>query len=134
MGTIYKKLCDIDFTKVQSYEYAIDEYYKDISIYDIASYYIHLNHLRDSIYDAEIVVDDKTRYLRINADRNNCLLDFNKINAEQLVMMLETKSSRLDDKIDIDSIIKKITAVDINDYISHVWYEGGGEDYIDVKK
>ncbi len=78
--------------------------------------------------------EGKTHNLRINDERNNCLLDFEPIDVEQLVMILETKSLEDIEGLDVNKIIYDITGVDLNDYISHVWYEGGGEDYIEIER
>lgn len=133
-----KKLNEIDFTKVESYEYSLPDYFNDVSFYKVAKHYLKLNHLRDKIFDYELHLTNDpegvTHYLRINDERNNCLLDFNPINVEKMVMILETNSLEDNDNIKVNEIIKNVTGIDINDYISHVWYEGGGEDHIVIKK
>ena len=133
MKIVYKKINKIDFEEVSSYEYAVDEYFNDISFYDIASNYLCLNHLEDFVYDAEIKTDSEINYLKINAKYNNCFLNFEPINIEELIYFLETGSKEFNPKIDINNIIKKITGIDLKDYVSHVWYKSGGDDYIDVK-
>ena len=131
-----KKLGEIDFTKVESYEYSLSDYFNDVSFYEVASHYLKLNHLRDRIYDYELHIkgesEDKTHNLRIDNERNNCLLDYKPIAVEQMVMVLETHTLDMDGSVDTNEIIKKITGLDLNNYISHVWYEGGGEDYIQI--
>lgn len=138
MSLKYKKISDIDFAKVESYEYSTSDYFKDVSFYKVASHYLKLNHLRDEIFDYELHLkndpEGKTHYLRINDKLNNCLFDFEPINVEQMVMILETKSLENTDSIEVNKIINDITGIDLKDYISHVYYEGGGEDYIEIER
>lgn len=121
---------DIDFTRVSEFEYDLEKYYRDVPFLKVARKYIKLNHLRDKIYDANIIVDGNEKYLRINAERNNCLLDFVNIDVETLVNILETQSMKTNRDIKVNQIIKDITKIDLEDFICHVYYEGGGEDFI----
>lgn len=134
---LFKMINEIDFTKVSCYEYDQDKYFENISFYKVVCHYLKLNHLRDRIFDYEIHLDNdidgKTHYLRINDDINSCLFDFEPIDIESLVMILETNSFNYDDKLDAKSIVRQITGVDIKDYINHVWFENG-EDVIIIGK
>lgn len=114
---------DIDFVKVDFITYAVDEYLNDIPMYDLVVSYINLYPLSDNAYqgtfnEQKVVVNTKT---------NTCYIDGEKIDGEQFVILFEGED------VDPCPIIKKITGVDLDDYISDVTYSDGTTEYLDVK-
>lgn len=115
---------DIDFVKVDFITYAVDEYLNDIPMYDLVASYINLYPLSDNTYqgtfnEQKVVVNTKT---------NTCFINGEKIDGEQFVMLFEGED------VDPCPIIKKITGVDLDDYISDVTYSDGTTEYLDVKR
>ena len=115
---------DIDFTKVDFITYAIDEYLHDIPMYDLVAYYIELFPLSENECQAIL---DGGRVIIVNTKSNECYLDGEKMSAEQFVLFYEGKS------VDPCPIIKRITGIDLDDYISDVTYEDGTVEYLKVK-
>lgn len=114
---------DIDFTKVNFITYAVDEYLNDIPVYDLVSYYIMLYRIDDHVYKGKLNDQDVT----VNAKINTIYYDGEELNGEQFVMMFEGEN------VDPVPIIKKITGIDLDDYISDVTYFDGTVEYLDVK-
>ena len=102
---------DIDFTQVDFITYAVDEYLRDIPIFEIVTYYEDLFPFSNNTYQAVL---DGGRLLSVNTKTNECYLDGELMNAEQIVLFYEGEN------VDPVPIIKKITGVDLDDYISDV--------------
>ena len=119
-----RKSKDIDFTQVDFITYAVDEYLRDIPVFELVTYYVDLYPLSDSTYQAVL---DGGRLLSVNIKTNECYLDGELMNGEQIVLFYEGES------VDPVPIIKKITGVDLDDYISDVTYKDGTTEYLDVK-
>ena len=115
---------DIDFTQVDFITYAVDEYLNDIPMYELVAYYIELFPLDEHFCQAVL---DGERVISINTKTNECFLDGEKIDGEQFVLFYEGEG------VDPVPIIKKITGVDLEDYISDVTYKDGTVEYLDVK-
>ena len=115
---------DIDFTQVDFITYAIDEYLNDIPMYELVSYYIELFPLDEHVCQAIL---DGNRIISVNTKSNECFLDGEKINGEQFILFYEGE------RIDPCPIIKKITGIDLDDYISDVTYKNGTIEYLNVK-
>ena len=115
---------DIDFTQVDFITYAVDEYLHDIPIYDLVAYYVELFPISDNSFEAIL---DGGRVLTINIKTNECYIDGEKMNAEEFVNFYEGEN------VDPCPIIKRITGVDLDDYISDVTYKNGVTEYLDVK-
>ena len=114
---------DIDFTKVDFITYAVDEYLSDIPMYDLVSNYVNLYPNGDNCYIGEF---DNHR-VKVNKNTNECYLDNELVNGEEFVMLFEGEN------VDPCPIIKKITGVDLDDYISDVTYMDGSIEYLDAK-
>ena len=104
--------------------YAVDEYLSDIPIFELVTYYVDLYPLSDNIYQATL---DGGRLLSVNTKTNECYLDGELMNGEQIVLFYEGES------VDPAPIIKRITGIDLDDYISDVTYKDGTTEYLDVK-
>ena len=115
---------DIDFTQVDFITYAVDEYLNDIPIYDLVSYYIELFPISENVCQAIL---DGGRILTVNLKTNKCYLDGEVVNGEEFVHLYEG------DNVDPCPVIKRITGVDLDDYISDVTYSDGTTEYLDVK-
>lgn len=115
---------DIDFTQVDFITYAVDEYLSDIPIFELVTYYADLFPLSSNIYQAVL---DGGRLLSVNTKTNECYLDGESMNGEQIVLFYEGES------VDPAPIIKRITGIDLDDYISDVTYKDGTTEYLDVK-
>ena len=115
---------DIDFTKVDFITYAVDEYLNDIPMYELVSHYVELFPL--STNECQAILDGN-RLLIVNTKSNECYLDGEKITAEQFILFYEGEN------VDPCPIIKKITGIDLDDYISDVTYNDGTIEYLDVK-
>ena len=115
---------DIDFTQVDFITYADDEYLNDIPMYELVSHYFELYPLSENTCQAIL---DGGRVLTINVKTNECYIDGEKINGEQFILFYEGEN------IDPVPIIKRITGIDLDDYISDVTYKNGITEYLDVK-
>ena len=115
---------DIDFTQVDFITYAVDEYLSDIPIFELVTYYTDLFPLSSNVYQAVL---DGGRLLSVNIKTNECYLDGELLNGEQIVLFYEGES------VDPVPIIKRITGIDLDDYISDVTYKDGTTEYLDVK-
>ena len=115
---------DVDFTKVDFITYAVDEYLHDIPMYELISHYIELFPLSENTCQAIL---DGGRILTVNTKTNECFVDGEKMNGEQFVLFYEGEN------VDTVPIIKKITGIDLDDYISDVTYKNGITEYLDVK-
>ena len=115
---------DIDFTQVDFITYAVDEYLHDIPMYELVAYYVEFFQISDNECQA---VFDGGAVLIVNTKSNECYFEGEKMNAEQLVSMFEGEN------VDPCPIIKRITGIDLDDYISDVTYKDGTVEYLDVK-
>ena len=115
---------DIDFTKVDFITYAVDEYLHDIPMYELISHYIELFPLSGNTCQALLEGD---RVLTLNTKTNECYLDGEIMNGEQFILFYEGENA------DPVPIIKKITGIDLDDYISEITYKDGTVEYLDVK-
>ena len=115
---------DIDFTQVDFITYAVDEYLRDIPIYELVNYYVDLFPLSENTYQSML---DGGRLLTVNTKTNECYLDGELMNGEQIVLFYEGEN------VDPAPIIKRITGIDLDDYISDVTYKDGTVEYLDVK-
>ena len=115
---------DIDFTQVNFITYAEDEYLNDIPMYELVSHYVELFPLSKNTCQAIL---DGGRILTVNTKTNECYLDGEKMTGEQFVIFYEGGD------VDPVPIIKKITGVDLDDYISDVTYKNGITEYLDIK-
>ena len=113
---------DIDFTKVDFITYAVDQYLNDIPVYPLISHYLPLYRVDSCIHHGEF--DDKK--VVVNDRNNSCYVDGELVSAEEFVQLMEGE-------VDTVPIIKKITDIDLNDYISEVTYCDGTTEYLDVK-
>lgn len=114
---------EIDFTKVNFITYAVDEYLNDIPMYDLVNYYISLFQRDEHTYLGKL----NDRDVIVNTLTNTCYYEGEVINGEQFVMLFEGEES------DPTLVIKKITGIDLDDYISEVTYYDGTSEYLDVK-
>ena len=118
---------DVDFTKVDFIVYAVDEYLKDIPIYEIAANYISLNRDTEKIYSGEFELEGSLCRILVNTNSNQCMINNEMLNAEELVQLFEGEN------VNPNEIIKRITGIDLDDYISEVTYKWGETEYLDVK-
>ena len=118
---------DVDFTHVDFITYAVSEYWNDIPIYEIVSNYIRLYKLDDDTYMGEFENSDGIHQVRVYKSINTCTVDFEPVNPEEFIMLFEGEN------IDPIPIIKKITGIDIDEYISDVTYSDGTTELLDVK-
>lgn len=72
---------DIDFTQVDFITYAVDEYLSDIPIFELVTYYTDLFPLSSNVYQAVL---DGGRLLSVNIKTNECYLDGELLNGEQI--------------------------------------------------
>ena len=114
---------DIDFTKVDFITYAVDEYLNDIPIYELVSHYVVLCKRDENCYEG--IFNECS--VVVNAKTNKCYIDGELFNGEQFVMFAEGED------VDPCPIIKRITGIDLDDYISDVTYSDGTIEYLDVK-
>ena len=118
---------DIDFTKVDFITYAVGEYYNDIPIYDVVIRYINLFQIDEDNYFGEFINDDGAHQVRVNKKTNECSIDYEIVNPEEFIILFEGE------EVDPVPIIKKITGVDLDEYISDVTYDNGTTELLDVK-
>lgn len=114
---------DIDFTKVDFITYDVDEYLNDIPMYELVSNYISLFKRNETSYFGQY----GGHTIIVNVKTNECFMDSEKINAEQFATIFEGE------EVDPCLIIKRITGIDLDDYISDVTYSDGTTEYLEVK-
>lgn len=117
---------DIDFTKVAFITYAVDEYLKDIPLFSVVSNYVQLYQDNEHTYHGNFVVNEVEHSVYVNTKNNKCVIDGEEYNAEQFVILFEGEGKET-------KIIKRITGIDLDDYISDVTYEDGTIEYLDIK-
>ena len=118
---------DIDFTHVDFITYAITEYWNAIPIFEIVSKYIKLFQIDDDTYSGEFEDSDGIHQVRIHKSINTCTVDFEPCNPEEFITLFEGED------VDPVPIIKKLTGVDLDEYISDVTYSDGTVELLDVK-
>ena len=114
---------DIDFTKVDFITYAVDEYLNDIPMYELVSHYVALYKRDENCCEGML----NGYHVVVNTNTNKCYVDGELFNGEQFVLFVEGED------IDPCQIIKRITSIDLDDYISDVTYSDGTVEYLDVK-
>ena len=118
---------DIDFTHVDFITYAYDEYLHDIPMIDLVSNYVKLFEIDEDSYWGQFSINGENHRVIVHKDFYLCYVDDEPYNAEQLVIFFEGE------EVDPVLVIKKITGVDHEDYISDVTYSDGTIELLDVK-
>ena len=118
---------DIDFTHVDFITYAVGEYWNAIPIYDVVNNYVQLFQIDEDTYSGEFINESGHHHIRVHKRTNKCLVDYEYVNPEEFISLFEGED------IDPIPIIKKITGIDIDEYISDVTYEDGTTELLDVK-
>ena len=118
---------DIDFTHVDCITYAITEYWNAIPIFEIVSKYVKLFQIDDDTYSGEYEDDYGVHQVRVHKSINTCTVDFEPYNPEAFITLFEG------DEIDPVPIIKNLTGVDLDEFISDVTYSDGTVELLDVK-
>jgi len=118
---------DIDFTHVDFITYAIDEFYHDVPMLEVASKYVKMFKYDENCYMGEFEYDGETHKVVVHVDCNICTVDYEPKNPEEFIAIFEG------DEVDAIPIIKKITGVDLDEYISDVTYSNGVVELLDVK-
>lgn len=118
---------DIDFTHVDFITYAYDEYLHDIPMIDLVSNYVKLYEINKDSYWGQFNINGEIHQVIVHKDFYLCYVDDKPYNAEQLVILFEGE------EVDPVLVIKKITGVDHEDYISDVTYSDGTIELLDVK-
>lgn len=114
---------DIDFTKVTGMTYAVDEYLKDLPIYELVSHYVSLYQVDSHMYEGEYFF----HRIRVNISSNKCYIDSEEYNGEEIVIFFEGY------EVDPNKRILQITGHNLDEYISDVTYNDGTMEYLDVK-
>ena len=114
---------DIDFTKVDYITYALEEYLHDIDVFEVVSHCIHLNKIKDNIYEGHYFLHD----VYVNTLRNTILFDNTYLNVEEFIHRI------YGDDVDPSIIILKITGISLDEYIESVTYLDGSEEYLDIR-
>lgn len=118
---------DIDFTHVDFITYAVGEYWNAIPIYDVVANYINLFRIDEDTYLGEFENDSGVHQVRVHKSTNTCTVDYEPVNPEEFISLFEG------DGIDPIPIIKSITGIDIDEFISDVTYSDGTIELLDVK-
>ena len=118
---------NIDFTHVDFITYAVTEYWNAIPIYDVVTKYVKLFQIDEDTYSGTFDNNSGTHQVRVHKSINECTIDFEVVNPEELICFFEGEG------IDPIPIIKKITGVDIDEFISDVTYSDGTIELLDVK-
>lgn len=118
---------DIDFTHVDFITYAVTEYWNAIPFYELAANYLKLYQIDGDCYSGEFEDDNGVHQIRVHKSINVCTVDFEPVNPEDFIALFEG------DNVDPIPIIKKITGVDIDEFISDVTYSDGTTELLDVK-
>ena len=117
---------DIDFTNVDFITYAVNEYWNAIPIYELVSNYVSLYRLDEDTYSGEFETDSGIHQVRVHKNSNLCTVDFEPVNPEEFIGFFEGEADPV-------PIIKRITGVDIDEFISDVTYSDGTTELLDVK-
>lgn len=118
---------EIDFAHVDFITYAIDEFYRDVPMLEIASNYVKMFKHDANSYIGEFEYNGETHKVVVHLDCNICTVDYEPKNPEEFIAIFEG------DEMDAIPIIKKITGVDLDEYISDVTYSNGVVELLDVK-
>ena len=118
---------DIDFTHVDFITYDYDEYLHDIPMIDLVSNYVKLFEIDEDSYWGQFNINGEIHRVIVHKGFYLCYIDDEPYNAEQLVIYFEGE------EVDPVLVIKKITGIDHEDYISDVTYSDGTIELLDVK-
>ncbi len=118
---------DIDFTHVDFITYAVTEYWNAIPFYELVTNYLKLYQLDDDCYSGEFEDENGVHQIRVHKSSNICTVDFEPVNPEEFIALFEGEN------VDPIPIIKRITGVDIDEFISDVTYSDGTTELLDVK-
>ena len=118
---------DVDFTHVDFIDYAYGEYLKDIPMVTLLSHYVKMEKLVDNYWVGYF--DDHNGHHKVTYEDDSymCLIDKKIYNGEEVVMLFEGE------EIDPVNIIKEITGIDHDEYISSVTYNDGTIELLEVK-
>ena len=118
---------DVDFTHVDFIDYAYGEYLKDIPMVKLISHYVKIEK-QDGGYWIGYFDDNKGHHkVSLEEDSYMCLIDEEIYNAEELVIFFEGE------EVDPVNVIKEITGIDHDEYISSVTYSDGTIELLEVK-
>ena len=118
---------DVDFTHVDFITYAYDEYLHDIPMIDLVSNYVKLYEINKDSYCGQFNINSEIHQVIVHKGFYLCYVDDEPYNAEQLVILFEGE------EVDPVLVIKRITGIDHEDYISDVTYSDGTIELLDVK-
>ena len=118
---------DVDFTHVDFITYAVGEYWSAIPIYDIVAKYFSLYQIDEDTYIGEFENSSGIHQVKVCKSINTCTIDYEPVNPEEFICLFEGE------EVDPVSIIKDITGVDIDEFISDVTYKDGTTELLDVK-
>lgn len=118
---------DIDFTRVDFITYAVGEYWNDIPIYDVVSKYVRLYQTNENTYSGEYEDGNDSHNVVVYRNKNICTVDSEVVNPEEFIALFEGEG------VNPVPIIKKLTGVDLDEYISDVTYNDGTTELLDVK-
>ena len=118
---------DVDWSKVAFATWAIDEYYKDVPMYELVSHYVRLHRKSDSCYEGKFKRKGESHKIEVHKAINACFVDGEMMNCEDFVALFEGEETNP------NPIIEMITGVNYDEYCSEVTYEGGVTELLDVK-
>ena len=116
----------IDFTKVNFLTYATETYLKDIPAYDLVSCYVSLFEWDSGVYQGDFEHNGVSKHVVVNTKTNQCFVDGELMDMEEFLMFFEQEE-------EVNEIIKNITGIDLDDYITEIDYEDGTVEIREVK-
>ena len=108
----------IEWTRVESYVYATETYLNDIPMKELVSAYVKLYKVDKHMYAGEFDINGVSHRVSVNDKINKCFINNVPYDAEQFVLLFEKEGTE-------SEIIKRITGIDLDDYICEIYYNDG---------
>ena len=117
---------EINFDLVAFITYYENEYEKDVPVLKIVNNYLNLKENKKGLFLGTFNKNNKMYSVKVDSINNSCFIDDKKISGEEFIEFME------DGKVDPIMIIKRLTGIDLDDYIKEVTYLDGSEDFFEL--
>ena len=124
-----RKPKEVDWLHVSFASYSLKDFYEDVPMIRLVSNYVKLTRNDDitTIYEGTFIKNEIKHHVKVAIDRNSCSIDDKEVNPEEFVEFFEGSEK------DPVPIIKEITGVDHDDYLTDVEYSDGTVEIFEVK-
>ena len=99
------------------FEFAFDEFYADVNVYDLVSSFMHLYlYLGKSLYNGTVNVDDEDFYVEVNTKENICFINYEPKSITEIISFFNKNLNPIE-------YAEVVSGLDIADYVSAIEVE-----------